>query len=230
MPSFLVLAVRMKGIRDWVFGQLLSKSLASTRPLSSSGSFFSEEPVNEESEDPAHMAQLESSSPTSDTSFSSNCNQETGSPQSLEQVAADSYQPNHGVEVKKANSLTKIEDLRINFFRLLLRFGQSHDNLLVAKVLHRLHLAAAIRLGESNLKRVKVDGARTVAAEQEASGIPELNFSLRILVLGKTGVGKSATINSVFDQTKALTDAFRPATKTHQRGRGVYQWCQTNIY
>lgn len=52
MPSFLVLAVRMKGIRDWVFGQLLSKSLASTRPLSSSGSFFSEEPVNEESDDP----------------------------------------------------------------------------------------------------------------------------------------------------------------------------------
>ena len=52
MLSFLVLAVRMKGIRDWVFGQLLSKSLASTRPLSSSGGFFSEEPVNEESDDP----------------------------------------------------------------------------------------------------------------------------------------------------------------------------------
>lgn len=52
MPSFLVLAGRMKGIRDWVFGQFLSKSLASTGPLSGSGSFFSEEPVNEESDDP----------------------------------------------------------------------------------------------------------------------------------------------------------------------------------
>ena len=52
MPSFLVLAGRMRGIRDWVFGQLLSKSLASTGPLSGSGSFFSEEPVNEESDDP----------------------------------------------------------------------------------------------------------------------------------------------------------------------------------
>ena len=42
----------MKGVRDWVFGQLLSKSLASTRPLSGSRSFLSEEPANEDSDDP----------------------------------------------------------------------------------------------------------------------------------------------------------------------------------
>lgn len=42
----------MKGIRDWAFAQLLSKSLASARLLSSSGSFFSEGPVNEDSNDP----------------------------------------------------------------------------------------------------------------------------------------------------------------------------------
>lgn len=42
----------MKGIRDWVFSQLLSKSLASSRPLSGSGGFFHQGPVDDDSNDP----------------------------------------------------------------------------------------------------------------------------------------------------------------------------------
>ncbi|KAK2986220.1 hypothetical protein RJ640_010054 [Escallonia rubra] len=94
---------------------------------------------------------------------------------------------------------------------------------MVAKVLYRIHLATLIRAGEPDLKRVnlRIDRARAVAADQEASGLPELDFSFRVLVLGKTGVGKSSTINSIFDETKVTTDAFQPATDRVQEILGT---------
>lgn len=42
------LAARMKGVRDWIFSQLVSKSVVSSRPLSGSDSFFSVEPSSNE--------------------------------------------------------------------------------------------------------------------------------------------------------------------------------------
>lgn len=41
----------MKSVRDWVFTQLVSKSLVSSRPLSGSDSFFNEGLPDEESHD-----------------------------------------------------------------------------------------------------------------------------------------------------------------------------------
>lgn len=41
----------MKSVREWVFSQLLSKSLISSRPLSGSGSFYDEGPQNGEYEE-----------------------------------------------------------------------------------------------------------------------------------------------------------------------------------
>ncbi|THG17822.1 hypothetical protein TEA_011362 [Camellia sinensis var. sinensis] len=38
----------MMGIKDWVLSQLVAKSVVSSRPLSSSGRFSDEEPLNEE--------------------------------------------------------------------------------------------------------------------------------------------------------------------------------------
>ncbi|XP_050212542.1 translocase of chloroplast 90, chloroplastic isoform X2 [Mercurialis annua] len=190
----------MKSVREWVFSQLVSKSVALSRPLSGSASFLSHDPLNEDSNHAQEPV-------CPDTSLSSNNTQEDGHHNALQMDFEDSNRSTHDSCCEQMDPLKKVEDLEIKFFRLLTRLGQSYDNLLVGKVLYRLHLAASIRAGETDLKRV-----RKVAAEQEATDLPKLNFSVRILVLGRTGVGKSATINSIFDHTKTMTDAFQPAT------------------
>ncbi|XP_047173083.1 translocase of chloroplast 120, chloroplastic-like [Vigna umbellata] len=124
----------------------------------------------------------------------------------------------------------KLQMIRVKFLRLAHRLGQTPHNVVVAQVLYRLGLAEQLRgRNGGRVGAFSFDRASAMAEQLEAAGQEPLDFSCTIMVLGKTGVGKSATINSIFDEVKFNTSAFSMGTKKVQDVVGTVQGIKVRV-
>ncbi|CAN1802705.1 Translocase of chloroplast 132, chloroplastic [Linum perenne] len=124
----------------------------------------------------------------------------------------------------------KLQMIRVKFLRLAHRLGQTPHNVVVAQVLYRLGLAEQLRgRNGGRVGAFSFDRASAMAEQLEAVGQEPLDFSCTIMVIGKSGVGKSATINSIFDEVKFNTDAFQSGTKRVQDVVGTVQGIKVRV-
>nr|AFL55358.1 chloroplast preprotein import receptor Toc159 [Bienertia sinuspersici] len=109
---------------------------------------------------------------------------------------------------EEKNKLQNLQQLKVKFLRLVQRVGYTAEHSVAAQVLYKLSFFG----GRPAIPAFSLDNAKQTAMQLEAEGKDDLNFSLTILVLGKTGVGKSAVINSILLEEKAKINAFEPET------------------
>ncbi|CAA0817495.1 Translocase of chloroplast 159- chloroplastic [Striga hermonthica] len=107
---------------------------------------------------------------------------------------------------ERKKKLERIQQTRVKYLQLVHGFGRSPEDSLASNVLRQLSIAEA----NCSSQEVFPDPSRNVEIEARENG--NLDFTLCILVIGKTGVGKSATVNSIFGQSKTMVNAFEPST------------------
>ncbi|KAK1351351.1 hypothetical protein POM88_054437 [Heracleum sosnowskyi] len=132
--------------------------------------------------------------------------------------------------IEQKKKVEKLESLAVKFFRLGQRLGMSSDISSVVGNFSRELIWVAKR--QTGLP-FELDTARDIALQLEEDRRKvdlDLDLSLNILVLGKSGVGKSCTINSIFGEEKARVDAFEPATASVKEIIGVIDGVKIRVF
>ncbi|XP_042452085.1 translocase of chloroplast 101, chloroplastic-like [Zingiber officinale] len=124
-------------------------------------------------------------------------------------------EPDNNMTEEQKKLHEKIEQLKVMFLRLVHRLGLSPEDPLVIQVLYHLSFAEGIHSGTQRRQPFNnIESAKRLALQLEENGKESLDFSCNILIIGKSGVGKSATINSIFGEEMTQTSAFEPATSS----------------
>lgn len=116
----------------------------------------------------------------------------------------------------------QIQTYRVILMRVAVRLGFRYDSpevknyLAVMERLEKLNRPIAKRTGD--VSKIAEREARALDASEEPDS--RLGLTVKVLVLGMSGTGKSAFINSLLDTPRATTSAYKDATKRVRLIRG----------